>query len=91
MPKLKNRSSLDDVLRDQPKDMLGRTPAQGWLKPERVELTAPRRITARDYRNPYSADLTDLEFVLNPPRAGIPPRAIRVQPRPDILERFLQS
>jgi hypothetical protein len=53
MPKLKNRSRLDDILRDEAKDMLGRTPAQGWLKPERVELSLPRRRTAHDYLNPY--------------------------------------
>jgi hypothetical protein len=90
VPKPKNRSRLDDILRDEAKDMLGRTPAQGWPKPERVELSAARRTSARDWRNPYSAELTDLEFVLQPPRARFPPQAHRVRPSPDILERFLR-
>ena len=90
MPKLKNRSRLDEVLRDEAKAMLGRTPAQGWLRPERVELLARRRTTASDYRNPYAVEITDLEFVLHSPWAGFPPRVNPVRPSPNIFERFLQ-
>jgi hypothetical protein len=55
MAKLKNSSPLDHFLRDEAKDMLGRTPAQGWLKPERVELNV-KRVTLRNvHKKVYSA------------------------------------
>jgi hypothetical protein len=58
MAKLKNRSFLDDVLRDQAKKMLARTPVQGWLKPDRVELTV-RRVTLRIVRKPLTRTAAD--------------------------------
>ena len=90
MPRTRNPSRQDDILRDVAKAMLGRTPAQGWLKPERVELSASRRTTARDFRKPFSVELTDLKFVLNPPWTRSSQRAIPVRPSPEILEQFLR-
>lgn len=69
MAKLKNSSLLDDVLRDEAKDMLGRTPAQGWLKPSRVELNV-RRVTLRNvHKKVYSA--ADYLQAMNAEDAGI--------------------
>jgi hypothetical protein len=80
----------DDLLHDEAKAMLGRTPAQSWLRPERVELSARKHTTAGDFPNPYSVEFTDLEFVLDPPWTAFSPQAKRVKPNPDLLERFLR-
>lgn len=64
MPKLKNRSLLDDVLRDQAKEMLGRTPVQGWRKPDRVELNVGR-VTLRNVRKPLSKTAADYLKIAN--------------------------
>jgi hypothetical protein len=69
MPQLKNRSLLDDVLRDQAKKMLGRTPVQGWLKPDRVELNV-RRVALRNVRKPLSKTAADYRVASNSPDAG---------------------
>lgn len=84
---------LDVFLRDEAKNMLGRTPAQSWLKPERVELAKPRLITLRDLIAQHDKDYVDraeLRFVLEPPWKEIPRHANRVRPSPDLLERFLR-
>src|SRR6204780_4347104 len=87
MPRPKNR--LDAILRDEAKNMMGRTPAQGWLKPERVSLSI-RRITMRDLLDPYRVDQGKLVFVLDSPRTGFNPQALPVRPTPELLERFLE-
>lgn len=91
MPGPKNR--LDAILREEAKSMLGRTPAQGWFKPERVEVTT-RRMTLRDLtetrRDKSYVDAAELELVLDSPRTRFPPLANDVRPSPDLLERFLR-
>ena len=69
MPKTKK--ILDDILRDEAKLMLGRTPAQGWLKPERVTLSPSKPTTARHLFNRYSLELGELEFVVDSPRTRL--------------------
>jgi hypothetical protein len=74
---------LDAILREEAKNMLGRTPAHSWLKPERVEVS-PRRMTVRD------VDEAELEFVLDSPRTKFPRLGNSVRPSPDLFERFLR-
>ena len=69
MPKLKNRSLLDNVLRDQAKKMLDRTPVQSWLKPDRVELNV-RRVTLRRVGKPLSKTAADYFRIANTQDAG---------------------
>jgi hypothetical protein len=69
MPKLKNRSLLDDVLRDQAKRMLGRTPVQSWRKPDRVELNV-RRVTLGNVRKPLRKTAADYLRIANTQDAG---------------------
>jgi hypothetical protein len=69
MPKLKNRSLLDDFLRDQAKKMLDRTPVQSWLKPDRVELNL-RRVTLRSVGKPLSKTAADYLKIANTQDAG---------------------
>lgn len=47
MPKMNKRSRSDEILGDDARAMLGRTPAHSWLKPERVELST-KRVTLPD-------------------------------------------
>src|ERR1035437_5754561 len=75
MPNLKDRSLLDDVLRDQAKKMLGRTPVQSWLKPDRVELNV-RRVTLRSVGKPPSKTAADYLRIANTQGAGIDESAI---------------
>jgi hypothetical protein len=58
MPRTRNASRQDDILRDEAKAMFGRTPAQGWLKPERVDLKI-RSVTLRNVRKPLSYTAAD--------------------------------
>jgi hypothetical protein len=90
MPKARNH--LDNLLRDEAKNMLGRTPAQGWLKPERVALLTTKRLTLQDAidkdRGQLYVDRAELEFVLESPRSKSQTNPVR--PSPDLLERFLR-
>ena len=88
MPKMKVR--LDKILRDEAKNMLGRTPAQGWLKPEQVTLFMPRLGRLSDLGNPAHDGLEKLEFVVDRPWAPFLPHTHPVRPSPDILDRFLR-
>jgi hypothetical protein len=58
MPRARNPSRQDDILRDEAKAMLGRTPAHGWLKPERVELST-KRVTLPDSPKPRTYTAAD--------------------------------
>ena len=88
MPKMKVR--LGKILRDEAKNMLGRTPAQGWLKPEQVTLFMPRLGRLSDLGNPAHDGLEKLEFVVDRPWTPFLPHTHPVRPSPDILDRFLR-
>ena len=72
--------------------MLGRTPAQGWRKPERVavSMSTSRLKLLLDLiekqRDKFYVDGAELEFVLD---SKFPPLANSVRPSPDLFERFL--
>jgi hypothetical protein len=88
------RNYADDIRRDEIKNLLGRTPAQDWIKPEVVELSKPRPVTSRnliDERNDkYYVDRAELKFVLEPLWSGFSSQATPVRASPDLLERFLR-
>src|SRR5260370_4351924 len=79
-----------DQLRDDLGNLFGRTPMQGWLKPESVSWHVPPQRTFLDLlQGTRPADPPELEFVIHTPwlqpRAPLP----RVRPSRRTLEEFL--
>jgi hypothetical protein len=89
----RRQKHLPNIMPEELKNMLGRTPAQSWLKPERVMIWTPGTSNSRErgalVQDPPSVDRSELKFVMHPPWIAAPPHANQVRPGPDILERFL--
>ena len=89
MPPL-NDPVIDELQNKEGNVFIGRTPAQGWLKPERVTLRTPiNSLLVALHERPPNVERPELEFVLHKPRRALHRRTRRVKPSGQILEKFL--
>src|SRR5947209_4330220 len=87
-----NDPVIDELQNEEGNVFIGRAPAQGWLKPERVTLRTPRNTLLVGLLGPLPEDVKrpELEFVLHKPRRALQDRrTCRVKPTGQILEKFL--
>jgi|SRR5450432_621807 len=85
-----NDPVIDELQNNEGNVFIGRAPAQGWLKPERVTLRTPvHTLLLALLDRPPNVERPELEFLLYKSRIAPHGRTSRVRPSGQILEKFL--